>query len=376
MEMQRIRKFILMKTIQARNNFWIWLSLGGATCTGLLIARRYFADEIKKLREQGLLHRATAPAWSADNEFITGGFRPELATIRKCLLSVTTYHNETFNIYSHGLASAFAMVIIARRVIRYYRTGEGMGLGPQDQSLYLLLPLMSDAFVFGISTIAHTFTPFSKQVCDILFSLDKAAICVAIGTHVLALGMMGFHRNDQRASRILFQALTILATLSTASAVALDLPKSTTISCMGSIVFLSIFPVMAAMKAAMRTGNMKLVRKLIIGLVLGFGPLLIGGLMYTAQWPEKWLHKHKAAQPFVDVMIHGHALMHIWTVMAVWTGYLALKYWNRNLPSLIETKSKLDLNRLPQGLRELATLHSAAVIKSKELQAQFNQFKI
>ena len=118
-------------------------------------------------------------------------------------LSSSTFavHNETFNIISHGVGTFFFASILAKRVLRYLRTGfsslfvlslppsslpspffycffffffffeslssRPLGKGmkyepPIDQSLLLSLHPISYIFCFGISAIAHTFCAHSK----------------------------------------------------------------------------------------------------------------------------------------------------------------------------------------------------------------------
>lgn len=43
------------------------------------------------------------PHWLKDNDYIIKGYRPPLPSIRACFASIFRWHNETINIWTHGL---------------------------------------------------------------------------------------------------------------------------------------------------------------------------------------------------------------------------------------------------------------------------------
>ena len=45
------------------------------------------------------------PSWLQYNPFVLTGHRPELHSVRRVLQSLFYIHNETGNIYSHGLGA-------------------------------------------------------------------------------------------------------------------------------------------------------------------------------------------------------------------------------------------------------------------------------
>lgn len=45
------------------------------------------------------------PHWLRDNDYIVKGYRPPLPSIRACFNSIFRLHNETVNIWTHGLGT-------------------------------------------------------------------------------------------------------------------------------------------------------------------------------------------------------------------------------------------------------------------------------
>lgn len=53
------------------------------------------------------------PHWLKDNDYIIKGYRPPLPSIRACFASIFRMHNETVNIWTHGLGiSIFGLYMI------------------------------------------------------------------------------------------------------------------------------------------------------------------------------------------------------------------------------------------------------------------------
>lgn len=67
--------------------------------------------EKKKLQIAQLFRLQSCPPWLQFNKFVLDGYRLHLTT-RQCLESLFYIHNESFNIYSHGIPCAFFMVFV------------------------------------------------------------------------------------------------------------------------------------------------------------------------------------------------------------------------------------------------------------------------
>lgn len=73
--------------------------------------RSYHNKEKTEIQNPLLFRLESSPPWLQFNKFILGGYRCHLTT-RQCIDSLFYIHNETFNIYSHGVPCLFILVFI------------------------------------------------------------------------------------------------------------------------------------------------------------------------------------------------------------------------------------------------------------------------
>jgi len=304
----------------------------GATAGAAVIAFRVFLrsdlDQLPKC-----VNRTQAEAHVLDNQYIQAGYRPRL-TLRQSLLSIFSFHNETFNIYSHAFAAIFSAYIALRRLQRYRRHAKGMGNSEFDQSFFLVIPLMADTLVYSVSAIAHTFASHSHAACSKLFALDRACISITYASHVFTAGMIAFSQPQDQGKRLGLQVASGLAACMAPVVQLWELPKVFNVLVPGLVGLLASFPITVGWLRAHRGGQHEFRRRMSWYVVLGFGPGLLGGILYLTQFPEKWLSKYPRWRIWVDTVFHGHALMHVWTLLSTWIGYLGLKMWARHLSSL------------------------------------------
>jgi predicted membrane channel-forming protein YqfA (hemolysin III family) len=310
---------------------WIWLRLGATSGAAIVAFRLFLRSHLAELPKN--VDRTAAQSHILDNEFIQAGYRPQL-TLRQSLLSILSFHNETFNIYSHAFAAIFSAYIAVRRVQRYRRHARGMGNSEFDQSLFLVIPLIADTVVFSVSAVAHTFASHSSAACRKLFALDRACISITYASHVFTAGMLAFSQPQDSGKRLALQLASGFAA-SLAPVVQLwELPKVFNVLVPGLVGLLASFPIATGWLRAHRGGHHEFRTRMSWYVILGFGPGLLGGILYLTQFPEKWLSKYPQWQTWVDTVLHGHALMHVWTLLSTWIGYLGLKMWSRHLSSL------------------------------------------
>ena len=99
---------------------------------------------------------------------ITGGYRHPESSVKQCLLSLFTWHNETLNIWTHLISTVFYVwltVDIAQRVDL---------LAKENLPLFCLL-VTSCLFPFG-SAMAHLFNNLSCVARHVCFMLDYLCI--------------------------------------------------------------------------------------------------------------------------------------------------------------------------------------------------------
>jgi len=317
-----------------RRALWIWLTLGAGGGTAFTLFRYFLRKHIDQLPK--CVDRQTAEPYIVDNDYIQNGYRPRL-TLRQSLLSLFSFHNEIFNIYSHGSAAVFSAYIAWRRYQRYNKHSRGMGNTEYDQSLFLIVPLLADSLVFSVSAAAHTFASHSPRASKNLFAMDRACISITYACHVFAAGMISFSRTEDRGKRLMLQLASASAALMSPLVQFWDLPKMFNVLVPGLVGLLSSFPIAFGYLRAHQ--HVEFRKKMAWYVLMGFGPGLMGGILYLSQFPEKWLVKYPRWQTLVDTVFHGHALMHIWTLLSTWIGYLGLKMWARHIASLDKTSS-------------------------------------
>lgn len=309
----------------------IWLSLGATSGAAVLAFRFFLRSHLDNLPKND--DRTVAQSHIVDNEFIQSGFRPKLSK-RQSLLSVLSFHNETFNIYSHAFAAIFSAVIAVRRVQRYRRHARGMGNSEFDQSLFLVVPLLADTLVYSVSAVAHTFASHSPAACQRLFALDRACISITYASHVFTAGMIAFSSPQDSGKRLALQVASGFAAIMAMVVQMFKLPKVFNVLVPGLVGLLASFPISVGWLRAHKGGQLEFRRRMAWYVLMGFGPGLVGGILYMTQFPEKWLSKYPRWQGWVDTVLHGHAMMHVWTLLSTWIGYLGLKMWSRHLASL------------------------------------------
>lgn len=136
------------------------------------------------------------PVW-VDNHYIHHGYRPQM-TAWECVKSVFQLHNETFNIWSHAIGTAYAIILLLRRSNRF------------DAPSILLY---AQICMFGVSTIAHTFSALSPEACTRLFQADRAMIAMQLGIVAIAISRIYF-QNDTSSFRRYASICTLFALIS------------------------------------------------------------------------------------------------------------------------------------------------------------------
>jgi adiponectin receptor len=125
-----------------------------------------------------LYHISEIPEWMTDNKFILHGYRAGY-TMKMCVRSLFSLHNETMNVWTHLLGFLF-----------FAAFGVAM-------FLYVLSPVWLHYFIFGLmsvscmaclccSTVFHLFSAhYNESICRRLHSLDYFGItCLVIGSFV------------------------------------------------------------------------------------------------------------------------------------------------------------------------------------------------
>ena len=120
-----------------------------------------------------LLNWTQVPEWAQDNEYIQTAYRPISNSYRACLLSIFHLHNETGNIYSHLLATAWMLAVpvyLRPLALSHYPAASA------DDGVLFGLFFLGGATCFSLSTAYHLVSSHSHAVHDVYHRLDLLGI--------------------------------------------------------------------------------------------------------------------------------------------------------------------------------------------------------
>lgn len=146
-----------------------------------------------------------APLYTLDNKYLRSGYRINYTTISLALSiafhsiigSILHIHNETANIWSHGLAMLVSICLITSNVINdhipllHFMGGEVSKIFNLIDSRVPIWPLQyclaTSVYLFGSSTVYHTFFCTNKHLSCVLLRLDYSGICLIASGGILPI---------------------------------------------------------------------------------------------------------------------------------------------------------------------------------------------
>jgi adiponectin receptor len=250
---------------------------------------------------RGLPHHL-APHFTVE-PFILTGYRPAYPRPLRHLWSSFELHTETANIWSHAAAALFFTAVVCA-----------------DESITSALRacMCAHAFVYAVSTTAHTFGAVSERVSYVLFALDKSAISIMF----MASGMCA--ASIEFGSRPALFVLVVSVMLVTCCACVSQLiqPKGTkwlNASTLGMQMLLAASPVAHLVLTGRSPGLAEHVMHMAARAIF---PSFVGGLLYALRVPER------LAPGWFD-LLHSHSLMHVGTAAGSYFTYIGLAEWER-----------------------------------------------
>jgi adiponectin receptor len=150
------------------------------------------------------------PSWYKDNPYILNYYRKTNLSIKSYLKSIFEFHNESFNIWTHILASCLFFSFLIYNVsyppnrvrIEKYIT----------QAIVFYGNVISSFVCFTLSSIMHIFYPMNDKICYRLMVLDYMGIFINITGTISAFIYFSFYCQEmyQQLYFILLSASTIL----------------------------------------------------------------------------------------------------------------------------------------------------------------------
>lgn len=120
-----------------------------------------------------LLTWTQLPEWAKDNEYIQTAYRPISNSYRACLISILHLHNETGNINSHLLATAWMLAVpvyLRPLALSHYPAASA------DDGVIFGLFFLGGAICFSLSTAHHLVSSHSHAVHNVYHRLDLLGI--------------------------------------------------------------------------------------------------------------------------------------------------------------------------------------------------------
>ncbi|KAN0083331.1 hemolysin-III related domain containing protein [Elaphomyces granulatus] len=138
---------------------------------GRPIAAAVTEQPLKAIKK--LLHWDDLPRWQRDNRHIYTGYRPASSSFLISIQSLTYFHNETVNIYTHLLPS---LLVIPAGILLYHVLAPRYGTASHSDILVFGCFFAGVAFCLGMSATYHTISNHSPLVARVGNTLDYVGI--------------------------------------------------------------------------------------------------------------------------------------------------------------------------------------------------------
>ncbi|KAM0756385.1 HlyIII-domain-containing protein [Meredithblackwellia eburnea MCA 4105] len=293
--------------------------------------------------------------WRLDNEYILTGYRRTLPSYKQCIQSLSYWHNESVNIWTHllgSLSAVLALLYLATQIFKQQPGQEGGRLGWRAP-FSLASPFKSstmptvtwlDAAGFscfflaaisclGFSASFHTFSAHSKEVCRAWNRMDYVGIVLLIcGTMVPLLRYLFFCSSGWQHFYLVLITIAGSATIGVVLAPHAHTPEYRRFR---TWVFISLgmSAVVPVAHAVMRYGWEAASDA--VGLpyaALGGLLYIMGALLYAERCPERF------SPGSFDLVGASHQLFHVFILFAATAHYCAIaesfRFWHGEMKGI------------------------------------------
>ncbi|XP_002124832.3 membrane progestin receptor gamma-like [Ciona intestinalis] len=162
--------------------------------------------------EKNVCSRAGVPSCFHQN-FVDTGYRRESGSILTCLRSAFWPTNETFNFWTHFVASIMLMSRTGRIIGEFENPFEAVHLPFYIHSF-------GSCYLLVVSSFAHLFCCYSERCCHRCFAVDQAAVvlyalCVLLGFEHLTCPMSCYGPFNDLSRAVYMGCVVILTVLHT-----------------------------------------------------------------------------------------------------------------------------------------------------------------
>lgn len=168
------------------------------------------ANEVTtKIKQKLLYHYEELPDWQKDNELILTGYIRETNSYKLCVKSLTFLHNETINIYTHGLTAIF-YAFLCLSLTKFIFLPEFPTTTIQDY-LHFYIFLIGAVLCLTLSTGFHCLKQHSQSQSDLWSKMDYLGIIINISCSTISLLFFGYR--DHLTVFRCFATLTVILAL-------------------------------------------------------------------------------------------------------------------------------------------------------------------
>ncbi|KJE92263.1 hypothetical protein CAOG_03266 [Capsaspora owczarzaki ATCC 30864] len=267
------------------------------------------AKMMSELRFKPLCRCHEVPQFLRQN-FIERGYRGEISDTRAILLSLFRLHNETFNVWTH-LVATIGVVALGIYTILYYSS-----IATLDQLIAFSLFFLSAGACFLLSSIYHLFSCHSFAVYRKVIVLDY----MGVFTLILGSFLSGLHFSFHcfPTARMVYQGGILLLCLSgcvLALMPAFDAPQFK-LWRVASYVATAGFAVFPLVHGAFLFGSENTWRWWSVLALYG-----LGLFFYVSKFPESKFRGR------FDIFFASHQIWHVCVVLAAFWHYCTLHHF-------------------------------------------------
>ena len=257
-----------------------------------------------------LVSQAETPTYLVENRYVLAGFRHGLS-LRGCVVSLLTLHNESFNVWSHIVGCAICAAL--------YRSLPPAAAGSSSDAV-LRKQLLVNGILFVCSACAHTFMAHSKRLSRKLYVLDRWAVAANLFVHTAphhAPHFCAFENGSsaRRWAEFLSVALLALAIWVGRQPVYTVADKLRAVVCFGAPVVVSFA---AATLELWSAGSAARIWPARGGLALCAFTTILGGVFHASKFPER-------LRPGRWDVFNSHGLMHMCAVVGTVANFYGIR---------------------------------------------------